>query len=113
MYLHEYILTSFFCHIKTGQKGSGSPIFFSFTQIFTVIDTSRFVGGNTLLYFVLLPDRNISESIQRFQWVILEDSVTFQPALRLRAGRGQGNAGRQGEKRAERNIEIREGMGRF
>lgn len=54
-------------------------------------------GGNTL-HFVLLPDRNISDSIQRFQWVIPEDFVTFQSALRLRPGRGQGNIRRQGEK---------------
>lgn len=55
-------------------------------------------GGNTVPYFVPLPDRNISESTQRFQWVIPEDSVTFQwaeRAPRQRPGRGQGNAGRQ------------------
>ena len=64
------------------------------------------MGGNTVLYFVLLLDRNISESTQRFQWVIPEDSVTFQQAERapgLRPGRGQGNTGRQREERAERN----------
>lgn len=62
------------------------------------MDTSRFVG-ETLLYFVLLADRSISESIQRFEGVISEDSVTFQPALRLRPGRGRGNIGRHKEKR--------------
>ena len=70
------------------------------------MDTFSCVGGNTVLYFVLLLDRNISESTQRFQWVIPEDSVTFQQAERapgLRPGRGQGNTGRQREERAERN----------
>lgn len=80
------------------------------------MDTSSFVGGNTVQYFVLLPDRNISESTQRFQWVIPEDSVTFQQAdwaPRLRPGRGQGNIGRDRGKRAERNAATRAEMGRF
>lgn len=84
--------------LKQVSQGSGPPIFSSFTQIFTVMDTFSCVGGNTVLYFVLLLDRNISESTQRFQWVIPEDSVTFQQAERapgLRPGRGQGNTGRQ------------------
>lgn len=99
--------SSSFCHIKTGQSGSGPPIFFLFTQIFTVMDTVSFVGGNTVLYFVLLPHRNISESTQRFQRLIPKDSVTFQQAERapgLRPGRGQRNAGRE---REERNAESR------
>lgn len=56
------------------------------------MDTSSFVGVNTVLYFVPLLDRNISESTWRFQWVIPKDSVTFQRAERgprLRPGRGQ------------------------
>lgn len=59
----------------------------------------------------MLPlDRNISESTQRFQWVIPEDSVTFQQAERaprLRPERGQGNIGRQKEKRAGRNTKTK------
>lgn len=112
-----HVLISFsFCHIKTGQSGSGPPIFFLFAQIFTVMDTFSFVGGNIVRYFVLLLDRNISESTQRFQWVIPEDSVTFQQAdraPRLRPGRGQGNIGRQREKRAERNSETKLEMDSF
>lgn len=72
------------------------------------MDTFSFVRGNTVLYFVLLHDRNISESTQRFQWVIPEDSVTFQQAERapgLRPGRGQGNTGRQTEKRAKKETQ--------
>lgn len=110
------LISSSFCHIKTGQSGSGPPFFFLFTQIFTVMDTFSFVGGNTVLYFVLLLDRNISESTQRFQWVIPEDSVTFQQAERaprLRPGRGQGNTERRREKRAERNAETKEEVDGF
>lgn len=110
------LIPSSFCHIKTGQSGSGPPFFSLFTQIFTVMDTFSFVGGNTVLYFVRLLDRNISESTQRFQWVIPEDSVTFQRAERaprLRPGRGQGNIWRQREKRAERNAETKEEMDGF
>lgn len=74
------------------------------------MDTYSFVRGNTVLYFVLLPDRNISESIQRFQWVIPEDSVTFQHAERaprLRPGRGHINVGRLREERAGGNQRPR------
>lgn len=118
-FVREYALfSSSFCHIKTGQSGSGPPIFFLFTQIFTVMDTVSFAGGNTVLYFVLLPRRNISESTQRFQWVIPKDSVTFQQAERapgLRPGRGQGNTGRERERerRAERDAETREEVDSF
>ena len=104
--------SSSFCHIKTGHCGSGLFFFFFlFTEIFTVMDTSSFVGGNTVQYFVLLPDRNISESTQRFQSVIPEDSVTFQQAEwapRLRPARGRGNIGRK-EGREERREQSGDG----
>ena len=69
--------------LKQASAARASFVFLSssFTEIFTVMDTSSFVGGgNTVQYFVLVPDRNISESTQRFQSVIPEDSVTFQQA---------------------------------
>lgn len=103
-----HLLTSSpFCRIKTGQSSFFFfPLFFFFTQICTVMDTFSFVakvGGVTALYFVLLPDRNISESTRRFQWVIPEDSVTFQQAERAPRAEARERPGRRIEReRGER-----------
>lgn len=75
------------------------------------MDTSSFVGGNTVLYFVPPPDRNISESTQRFQWVIPEDSVTFQQAERAPRAEARERPGKyreteRKEGRKERKTQV-------
>lgn len=81
------------------------------------MDTSSFVGGNTVLYFVPPPDRNISESTQRFQWVIPEDSVTFQQAERApraeareRPGKSRQTERKEGRKKEERRYQSGDGQ---
>lgn len=112
-YVFVYVLFfSSFYHIKTGQSDSGPPIFILLYTDLHCNGHLLFCGGNTVLYFVCLFDRKISESTQRFQWVIPEDSVTFQQAEwapRLRPERGQGNRETEREQSRKKHRDQRRG----